>query len=235
MSTEFKQNETSIKQNDIFSTVKNTGIDTTTGKEFQEAEKGAKKVVSEYCKKKGNEIAPRPMEEIFTQNWKRIQFKKDINTTLKECNPLYSMGKEWRINCQRCVPTYEMRCRGYDVTAAPKPSNPERTDLSYSPYKVWQNPEVFQCSGNGINDIEKKMQDWGDGARAQVVVVWKNTNAGHTFVAERVNGKTVFIDPQNGKNDVKSYFSHVENGSVRIARIDNQDVTSKILDCCRKV
>lgn len=236
MSIELRHKEMSVtKKNEVSETKKKAGMDTLTTKEFQNAEYSTKKVIIEYREKIDPDITFRPMEAIFAQKWKRINFKKDIDTTLKECNPNYSLGKEWRTNCQRCVPTYEMRCRGYDVTASPKPINPERTDLSYSPFGVWQNPEVIKCSKNGINDIEKKMQEWGDGARAQVVVVWKNTKAGHTFVAERINGKTIYIDPQNGKNDVTNYFSRVENGSVRIARIDNQDITSKILDCCRKV
>ena len=177
----------------------------------------------------------KPMEFIYTRTWERIKEGKDFKTNLKECNPNYKLGEKWNINCQRCVPTYEMRRRGYDVTANPKPENVDETDLCYHPFDVWQNPDVIHCTGNGKKDIESKMKEWGDGARAQIVVSWKHTNSGHTFLAEQVDGKTIFIDPQTGSTDVSKYFKRVEKGSVQVCRIDNLDVTNKILDCSRRV
>jgi len=177
----------------------------------------------------------KPMEMIYSLNWAKLKDCKDLHTCLNDCNPNYKNGREWRINCQRCVPTYEMRRRGYDVTAKPKPQEVTPSDLSYSPFDVWQNPDIIRCGGNGKADIEREMKKWGDGARAQIVVTWKNTNSGHTFVAEQIDGKTVYLDPQTGSQDVSNYFSRVENGSVRFCRMDNLDVTNKILDCSRKV
>lgn len=235
MGLEIKSHEIpASKSKEITSSEKRAILDVSNTKEFKEAEQNTKRIISEYNENIRPDIDVKPMESIYSQKWRRIKLKKDIDANLKECNPNFELGREWRINCQRCVPTFEMRNRGYDVTAYPKPLNPDRTDLSYNPFAVWQNPKVIECSKNGFEDIEKKMEEWGDGARAQVVVVWKNTNAGHTFVAERVDGKTIYVDPQSGNKDVKSYFSRVQDGSVRLARIDNLDVTSRILDCCRK-
>ena len=42
-------------------------------------------------------------------NWARILESHDINSDLHKSNPNYKEGFEWQINCQRCVPTYEMR------------------------------------------------------------------------------------------------------------------------------
>ncbi len=239
MSSELNNHEISfLRNNEITKVEKKTVLDVNLTKEFQNVEHHAKEIATEYCEKMASIITVGPMEKIYAGQWNRIKLEKDIKdieVNLKECNPNYSLGKEWRTNCQRCVPTYEMRRRGYDVTALPKPSDPEKVDLSYSPFSVWENPEVIKCSKNGIEDIERKMHEWGDGTRAQVVVVWKNTNAGHTFIAEQVNGQTIYIDPQSGKKNVKNYFSYVESGSVRISRIDNLDVTGKILNCCRRV
>ena len=176
-----------------------------------------------------------PMEKKLMQNFERVEEQQEFSEELKKCNPNFELGNQWKINCQRCVPTYEMRRRGYDVTASPKPDKVEQTDLSYNPFSVWKDPEIIRCSGNGLMDIEKNMEKWGDGSRAQIVVVWKNTNSGHTFCAERINGKTVFYDPQNGASEVSKYFQYIEPGSVSFCRIDNKDVTEKILDCCRKV
>lgn len=176
----------------------------------------------------------KPMEFIYAQNWGRLRLEGDLSDNLKPCNPNYKLGNEWRVNCQRCVPTYEMRKRGYDVTANPKPKEVAASDLCFRPFDVWHRPDVIRCAGNGQNDIERNMRQWGDGARAQVVVVWKNTNSGHTFVAEQVNGKTIYVDPQTGSTDVAKYFQRVENGSVQMCRIDHLDVTNRILECSRK-
>ena len=80
-----------------------------------------------------------------------------------------------------------------------------------------------------LNVIWKK---WGDGARAEVVVMWRGSFSGHAFFAERVNGKTRFYDPQNGSMDVSEYFKRVEPGSVKICRIDNLEFDKeKLKDC----
>ena len=236
MSTELRDNEISFfKNNEISKHEKKAILDVSNTNKFKKAEQHTKDIISAYREKMCLDVLVKPMEMIYSQKWKRIKIEKSMDENLKDCNPNYSLGRKWQTNCQRCVPAYEMRRRGYDVIATPKPNNPDRKDLSFNPFSVWKNPEVIKCSQNGMEDIEKMMKVWGDGARAQVVVTWKNTNAGHTFVAERINGKTIFVDPQTGKNDVKNYFMRVENGSVRLSRIDTLDVTDKILDCCRKV
>ncbi len=236
MNGEFRFKEIYRSENkDITEKTKNTQSDLNGEQELNEAKNKVKLIIKYYCENDKVEAPIKPMERIYAQNWERIKLKKSIEANLKDCNPNYALGREWRVNCQRCVPTYEMRKRGYDVTTLPKPREAGITDLACSPFSVWKNPDVISCRGNGMEDIEKKMQEWGDGTRAQVVVVWKNTNVGHTFVAERVNGKTVYIDPQNGSIDVSKYFTHVEEGTVKICRTDTLDVTHRILECCRKV
>lgn len=176
-----------------------------------------------------------PMEQLYSKNWKKIIGHHELSKHLDVCNPNYELGREWKTNCQRCVPTFEMRQRGYDVTAKPRLTDTGEDYLAYHPFDVWDKPGVISCKGNGLSDVKNSMVEWGDGARAQIVVVWRNTNAGHTFSAEQVGGETRFYDPQTGSSDVTKYFENVEPDSVKICRIDNLDVTGKILDCCRKV
>ena len=159
------------------------------------------------------------------------KYLEKLKYDLKECNPNYNLARPWKINCQRCVPTFEMRRRGYDVTTLPRS---EVLDyLSYNPFQVWKNPEIIRASGNGVRDIDKQMSKWGDGARAEIVVMWNGVPSGHAFFAERVNGKTRFYDPQNGSADVYKYFERVEPGSVHFCRIDNLEPSEKINDCCK--
>lgn len=179
-------------------------------------------------------------EHVYERNidglgWRTIDEEHDIATDLQNVNPNWLQSEEWQINCQRCVPTYEMRRRGYDVTSLPKPNNVSTSDLCYHPFAVWENPTIISTSGNGQEDIENQMAQWGDGARAQVTVIWNNGESGHTFIAEQENGRTRFIDPQSGSENSSWYFSRVQEGSTRFCRIDNLNVTNRINDCCREV
>lgn len=51
------------------------------------------------------------------------QFRREDFYTSDEnimaTNPNYNLGLSFQLNCQKCVPTYEMRMRGFDVVARP--------------------------------------------------------------------------------------------------------------------
>jgi hypothetical protein len=168
-----------------------------------------------------------------TGNWKEIPNDIDYETNLLASNPNYELGDEWKVNCQRCVPTYEMRQRGFDVTALP---NLDDNDyLSYYPFDVWENPEVNSCNGDGMSDIQSTMSQWGNGSRAQIIVQWDGIPSGHTFFAEQRDDKTYFCDPQTGETDVSYYFNNVQKGSTQFCQIDNLKASNRILDCCKGV
>ena len=146
-------------------------------------------------------------------------------------NPNYNVSSEYRDNCQRCVPTYELRRRG--IEAEVHPSNYGSDHLAYYPFDVWNNAQVLSTQGSGLSDIQSEMQSWGDGARAQVVVLWDDgfgTN-GHTFMAEQQNGETVFFDPQTGSDNVVDYFDDVIPNTTQFCRIDDLQTTDYINDC----
>lgn len=165
--------------------------------------------------------------------------RKNISTLPEQdallANKNYNKGIEYQVNCQRCVPTYELRRRGYDVTAKPSILN----DIDPINEKTWnhifKNPEWLSCgSGNGLTKIKDLMKKFGDGARAEVYVQWENRKDAHVFVAEQRNGKTVFVDPQDGTRDASAYFDFVENGKTEICRIDNLELTDLIKECCEE-
>lgn len=165
--------------------------------------------------------------------WKRIGGQHSVEQDLLAANPGYSTGKrEWTENCQRCVPAYELRRRGYQVKA--KPRKPMADHLARHPFDVWEDPEVFSCKGSGREEVEAYMSRWGDGARAQVTVVWNGVSSGHTFMAEQRGDTTYFYDPQSGSGDVEYYFEHVQQGSTRIARVDNLRPSRYIEECCEE-
>lgn len=78
-----------------------------------------------------------------------------------------------------------------------------------------------------IDRLNSKMASYGEGARAVVQVQWKK-GGGHVFIAERKNGKTVYIDPQVNKRYTAIYIaSSVRPGSVNLVRTDNLRVSER--------
>lgn len=70
------------------------------------------------------------------------------------------------------------------------------------------------------------MKGFGDGARMEVLIIWKD-NTSHVFVAEQMNGKTHFIDPQVNIN-CEDYFNFTDIKGVLAVRIDNSEFSDKV-------
>lgn len=138
----------------------------------------------------------------------------------KGTNPHYSAAYDaYSSNCQRCVLTYEVRRRGYNVTALPTYSG----DLL--PYggdylKGLSNPKTVDV-GKSKKKLADQMKSYGNGARAIIRV--RKGNNGHVFIAENSNGKIVYIDPQTNKRFGNLSLSRVSSAAV--TRIDNQKFT----------
>lgn len=176
----------------------------------------------------------------------RICGEHTAEQDLENTNPNFSEKSfEWSYNCQRCVSAYEARRRGYDVTV--KPAVRGYDDISYvhpvetgifSPYNGANPIDVSANSGTQAElNIDELMKTWGDGARAIVCVQWKPEcgRGGHAFIAERINGKTIYVDPQTGKTGVKvkEYFMSAKGTGAWCGRIDNLPFTERIHECCK--
>ena len=168
-----------------------------------------------------------------------------IENDLLATNPNYSRtdnDSPWNNNCQRCVSAYEARRRGYDVHARPIPPGEDYLPIMRHPQgwpNVYKNAELIDCSANSgtaaaIN-VEEQMRNWGDNCRAIVRVRWKPEagGSGHVFIAERTNGVTRFVDPQNGNADASSYFELAKGSDLYCMRIDNLEFTDRIHLCCQ--
>jgi hypothetical protein len=163
----------------------------------------------------------------------------DVEEAMKGANPNFSMpnakAEGYTRNCQRSVPTYELRRRGYNVEALP------RVDSSYNQgfkdvASVYNNPQIQKITMPGGTrsatisaELEKQVEAWGENARAQVVVAWKG-GGGHTFVVENVNGKAVLIDPQTNKQrPVNDYIDKAKKNYIYYWRMDNIDFNTDAL------
>lgn len=172
--------------------------------------------------------------------YRKIREPKDIDQNIALTNPRYkSGGPGYRQNCQRCVPAYEMRRRGYDVIAKPaivdKSGKLSTKDSLYTSWnKIFKGAKLHHCWGKdgGLATITAKMNEWGEGAVAEVMVRWQNAEA-HVFVVEHIGGKIRFVDPQTGNIDCSNYFTNAVNGATMIMRIDNLEPTALIEECIK--
>ena len=252
------------------------------------------------------ELSPQNAE---LKRFKRRKDKLSWEDNLRATNPGFyqsavNKDEKFTHNCQRCVMAYEARCRGFDVTAKerqlsgdtlPKMDHPQGWPSVFVD-KNGNTPIPERLSGkttqDAIDEIEAKMASYGDGARA-IIRIGRFADdgsrlSGHVFVAEQINGKTVFCDPQSASYqniniDAKRNFgdyngqvgqckpqkvlvcdprciirgrsamindcsrckktnvvknSYVNTGvsvlpsDIRILRMDNLKMTSRIVDCC---
>lgn len=145
---------------------------------------------------------------------------------MKGANPYFEDRRNapYSINCQRCVPTYEMRIRGYDVIANP---NRHGSGLNLSGKEFFVDPKTkgFPKVTQWETSPQRFMKELAaqPNGRYGILNGWKGSASGHTWVAEVKNGKVKFIDPQPGKVvDMEYYLKN----SRRLAfyRMDNMQI-----------
>lgn len=143
-------------------------------------------------------------------------------------NPGYAANSSYKINCQRCVQTYEMRRRGYDVIAKPKPAS-GNTIVWGSECFIQPGEDAYKAFSmeRTAASIKKEISSAPDGARYAVYVKWKGRNhSAHVFIAEKDGGTVKYLDPQTGKDDVEYYFSSGRSGKFGIFRFDDKRITT---------
>lgn len=177
---------------------------------------------------------------VYAPNSDADTFNRLIDENVKNTNPARKgvLGPYGQ-NCQRCVPAYVMRRRGYDVIARAATVN-ENGKLSVKDALYYRWKEIFKDADfdiyNGYDGgkaaIISQMEKWGDGAIAEIRVLWNNREA-HVFVAERINGIVRFVDPQIGDVDCERYFTNAVLGGTMMARIDELE-PSELIELCIK-
>ncbi len=221
-------------QNEIDKKLKNTGSKTSLPGHSSFGNI-TKKKIDEIFKKLGYKNLATDGKMSYT---KAIKGQHSVEQDLINSNPKRNRSIEYRLNCQRCVPAYELRRRGFDVTA--KPAILDSVDNARENWRnIFVNAEWIKCGTNRkettkavVIDIMKK---FGEGSRAEIFVEWegKNNRSSHVFVAENVGGNIYFIDPQNGNSNVNDYFDMIKSSKTEICRIDNLEVSDLIKECCK--
>ena len=147
-------------------------------------------------------------------------------------NPNFSIGGDYANNCGYCSVAFEMRRRGFDVEANPKNnllvSQWERMFNDFIPNVLLDN-NMESALPNMIKDIES----WGNGARGTIFGAWNGRRIGHFFNFEVVDGKCIFVDPQNGQYNVIDYFNDMTPASIVYGRTDNLELSDMIKNACK--
>jgi hypothetical protein len=158
---------------------------------------------------------------------------KTPNEALANTNPNFNKGREYQINCQRCVYAYELQRQGYDVEAKPRVMN-GKDPMDNGTWKNGFENQTWEGSlGTRNTSVEKnivsKMQGWGDGSRGIVYVAWKGGNA-HVFNIENKGGKVSIFDGQVGKSySLSDYLSLAKPSSTMLSRVDNLKPNNNVL------
>ena len=156
----------------------------------------------------------------------------DAPLGIEGTNPNYSKGREWRINCLRCVPAYEARCRGYDVTAKP-------CDGNYDGFRFFESGGSTRqrCRGGGKfkTEAESIISAAPEGSRFIVRIKWTGgqSTGAHFFTAKKSGGKAIYENPQNPSEDASSFFANAGRDGNWIMRIDNLKFSQEIADAVR--
>jgi hypothetical protein len=159
-------------------------------------------------------------------------------------NPHFDERLIYQQNCSHTVAAYEMRRRGYNVTATGAAGNDK---YKAAGMRAWGYADhdaaidagaVIFCqskrSARLADEIGQAIADAGNGARFEIRVGWKR-GGGHFFVGENVDGVPVFIDPQSGEygEPVREYFSNAKPSGTWYTRIDDRDLDPAIMaDLC---
>lgn len=157
-----------------------------------------------------------------------------IDNALRNVNPNHSYDySEYSENCQRCVVAYELRRRGYDVTALPTYKGDTLPQVNFYGNGKWQmafrgakSVKVGSTStAKTQKNLEAKMKSYGNGSRAVVRI------PGHVFNCENVNGKIKYVEAQTGKkytsNNVFKNLTSSQSKQVSIIRTDNLRISDR--------
>lgn len=161
-----------------------------------------------------------------------------------QANPRYDEGGGYKNNCQRCVPAYELRRRGYDVEALPNTPKLRREFSGTIREMEWLwKKEVDFLGWKKIDgrlykseypEMVSHTKELPVGSRLQVFFYKRDGRSGHTLVAERVKSTAGnpdglrFIDPQNGESfDTPPYKNKMTRWGFM--RIDNAKIDTEML------
>ena len=151
-----------------------------TGGDFRKLTRGEQRSILSRVLGKLRPSAKRPDDEQPVLEQFRYKGPNFMATekSLAAVNPHFAEGYKWTNNCQRCVVAWELKQRGYDVTAMPFAAHDGIGDSGTECWELdapnWFNDSEIRLFGGsrmGIRwGIENEFDKWSDGTRAVVRV-----------------------------------------------------------------
>lgn len=162
---------------------------------------------------------------------------------MKEVNPNLDPDKiETCMNCTLCTATYDMRRRGYDVTAG-------FTDLGKYDEEImsWYKRAKVENALQGWNSrnfseiqkqeaVIKRLEALGDGARGHFSAPDTTLSFAHDVAFEIENHKLVFRDCQSNEKyeNPKEYLKNWNMDNASFIRVDHLEYSDKIINALRR-
>ena len=148
---------------------------------------------------------------------KKTKPAKNKETDMAKVNPDFGKVKGSTMNCALCTTTYEMRRRGYDVTA--NFSSCGRDLKSIASYYENTTKKDWVKAKRGEKNIMKAFDSMPDGSRGNICANVGQFASLHSMVWEKEGGKITIRDCQtNTVYDSNNLF--MKNGSSGIVRTD---------------
>ena len=138
---------------------------------------------------------------------KQIQGKHSIEDDMAACNPKYA-GSEvpgTTNNCTLCAFTYDMRRRGYDVTAKASNRGNYPDVLMTDIYKGARQEKIGAGSFSGV--FENAAKKYPEGARGEIAVY--GPFSGHSMAFEIRNGKMEVLCTQTNQKFTPQQLSQM--------------------------
>ena len=187
--------------------------------------KAGKMKVAEILAKRGQKKLP-----AFKVKTKPVKSTlESMKTDLEAINPSGS-----KTNCIACAVAYDMRRRGYDVSAKNKGSE------AYSEYDIYQwykNPQVVTITNakdpkDAYDKLITDLKQYGTGARGMVSGIWDESLCyeGHAIAWQVTDSEVLFLDGQTNKVYTDPYseiFSKFADDETQYVRLDNLEIRPK--------
>jgi hypothetical protein len=166
-------------------------------------------------------------------DFKRIAGEHSIQQDLAAVNPKYGTDDGYNLNCGNCVAAYELRRRGIDAEAQPRKwMFPDEWADMFEGF-CQQKPTSTTKDGV-VEELEHKIQLWGEGARGTIYgVISGRRKKGHFFSVEVSGGEVMFVDSQSNNADVRRYFDGLIPSSIIYGRLDNLKPNDNIINAVK--
>lgn len=159
---------------------------------------------------------------------KTLSAPDTIENAVKSTNPKFG-SPGYDENCARVVQAYELRRRGYNVTANAYEKDAGFLQNTKNYLGGWKNPLTEETADQIAVPVktflqgQQKILAYGENSRGNVLFNYKGRHSsGHTLNWEVVDNQVVWMDAQDGtlgQDSIRRYVGKVKD--IQIVRMDN--------------